>query len=70
MPGSSYELAHYLGAVINGSSMLGSSSPDTDHKRLFRRHARRALGLLGAPGRSDPPPPKTPARYRKDRGKK
>ncbi|MBK6518983.1 MAG: TetR/AcrR family transcriptional regulator [Polyangiaceae bacterium] len=70
VPGTAYEVAHFLGSLATGASVIGSSSPDTDYKRLFRRHVRRALGLLGAPGASDPPPPKTPSRYRKERSKR
>lgn len=62
--GSAYELAHFLGATLNGACLIGHSSPDTDWKRLFRRHARRALGLLGAPGATDPPAPRVPKPYR------
>jgi AcrR family transcriptional regulator len=61
--GSSYELAHMLGAVLHGTSAVGHSSPDTDWRGLFRRHVRRALGLLGRGGR-EPPPARVPAAYR------
>lgn len=63
--GSSYEVAHFLGALLNGSFLIGHSSSDTDWKRLYRRHVRRALGLLGAKGLTDPPPPRVPARWKK-----
>ena len=63
--GSSYEIAHYLGSLLNGSFLVGHSSADTDWKRLYRRHARRALGLLGVKGMTDPAPPRVPARWRK-----
>jgi AcrR family transcriptional regulator len=63
--GSSYEVAHFLGALLNGSFLIGHSSSDTDWKRLYRRHVRRALGLLGAKGMTDPLPPRVPARWKK-----
>jgi hypothetical protein len=65
--GTSYELAHYLGSLLTGAALIGHSTDDTDWKRLYRRHGRRALGLLGAP--QDPQPPAIPRRYRK-RGKR
>lgn len=61
---SSYELAHYLGALLNGAAMVGHSTDDTDWARLYRRHVRRALGLLGAEGQVDPPAPRVPKAYR------
>ncbi len=62
--GSSYEVAHYLGALAHGTAMVGSDA-DTDWKRLYRRHLRRALGHLGSSRGEDPPAPRTPKRYRK-----
>ncbi len=67
MSGSSYELAHYLGALANGACLVGHSSPDTDWSQLFRRHVRRALGLFGVPGRKDPKPPRIPKSYKSPR---
>lgn len=66
LEGSSYELAHFLGALATGSALIGHSSPDTDWPRLFRRHVRRALGLLAdRRAAGDPKPPRVPAAYRK-----
>lgn len=62
--GSAYEIAHYLGALLNGAALVGHSTPDTDWAALYRRHIRRALGLLGTGATSDPRPPKIPAHYR------
>ncbi len=67
LSGSSYELAHYLGGLLNGAALVGHSTDDTDWRRLFRRHARRALGLLGVDGLADPRPPRVPRRYRKEK---
>lgn len=64
--GSSYELSHFLGGLLNGAALIGHSPEDnTDYKQLFRRHARRALGLLGVEGQRDPRPPRIPPKYRK-----
>ncbi len=63
--GSTYELAHCLGALLNGTALIGHSSPDTDWAALYRRHLWRALGLLGSGARRDPRPPKIPAAYRR-----
>lgn len=68
--GSDYEISHFLGALLNGTAMVGHSSEDTDWRQLFRRHARRALGLLGAPGQKDPRAPRIPKRYRQTGGKR
>lgn len=65
--GSSYEIAHYLGALANGATLVGQSSPDTDWRRLFRRHAARALGLLNPKNGKGPAPPRIPARYKKQK---
>ena len=62
--GSDYELAHYLGALVTGSAIIGHSAGDTDWRQLFRRHAHRALGLFGAAGVTAPKAPRVPARYR------
>jgi AcrR family transcriptional regulator len=62
--GSSYEISHFLGGLLHGAALIGRSKDDSDWKQLFRRHARRALGLLGAEGWCDPRPPRIPARYR------
>lgn len=64
--GSPYEVSHFLGGLMNGAALIGQRpEDDTDYKQLFRRHARRALGLLGAEGMRDPKPPRIPKRYRK-----
>jgi len=65
--GSTYELAHYIGALLHGSACIGHSSPDTDFRGLFRRHVRRALGIGFGAYEDLPavPAPRTPARYRK-----
>lgn len=66
--GTTYELAHYLGALAVGGTLIGHSSAETDFRRLFRRHVRRALGLpLG--GRRGSVAPVTPERWKKN-GKK
>ena len=60
--GTAYEMAHYLGALANGAALIGhSSASETDWRRLYRRHVRRALGLPLA-GRAAPT---TPAAWRK-----
>jgi AcrR family transcriptional regulator len=64
LPGSSFEMSHFLGSVLNGAVITGHSGDDNDWKQLFRRHARRALGLLGVEGQSDPRAPRIPERYR------
>ncbi len=67
LEGTTYELAQFLGALLNGAATTGQSSPDTDWVALFRRHARRALGI-GFDSKFDDKPvaaPKTPLRYRK-----
>lgn len=63
LEGSSYEIAHYLGSLATGAALVGHSSPKTDWARLFRRHVRRALGLLGSG--KDPPPPRVPAEWKR-----
>jgi AcrR family transcriptional regulator len=63
--GSTYEMAHFLGALVNGAALVGHSSPDTDWPALFRRHALRALGKLGKRARATTPEPRIPAQYRK-----
>lgn len=68
LEGTSYEIAHYLGALATGASLIGHSSAKTDWRRLFRRHVRRALGRLG--DGADPPPPRVPPEYREGRGRK
>lgn len=67
--GSSYELAHYLGGLAMGAALVGHSSPDTDWRRLYRRHIQRALGLLG---RAEPKrrQARAPASTRKPKGDK
>jgi AcrR family transcriptional regulator len=65
--GSSYELAHFLGAVAHGSALVGHSTADTDWAQLYRRHIRRALGRLGTGRGKDPKPPAIPEKYRKRR---
>jgi hypothetical protein len=60
--GSAYEVAHFLGALLHGTATIGHSSRDTDWRRLYRRHVRRALGRLTE---RDPHPPAVPAKYRK-----
>lgn len=64
---TSYELAHYLGSLLNGIAMVGHSSPDTDFARLARRHVWRALGERSS-DRKVPAPPAVPARYRTKKG--
>lgn len=64
---SSYELAHYLGSLFHGAALVGHSSAETDWAALYRRHIRRALGLLGAKGQRDPKPPRVPAQYKSSR---
>ena len=62
--GTTYELAHFLGALANGAALVGHGSPDTDWRALYRRHGKRALGKL-IPGATDlGRPPKTPQQYR------
>lgn len=65
LEGTTYELAHYLGALVTGAGTVGhSSSSETDWRRLFRRHVRRALGLP-LTGKGAGAPPTTPERWKK-----
>jgi AcrR family transcriptional regulator len=67
--GTNYEMAHFLGSLVNGLTITGRPSGEADARRLFRRHMRRALGLpFGAvDGRPAVGPPVTPPHYRKQR---
>lgn len=67
--GTTYELSHFIGALLHGSACVGHTSPDTDFRALFRRHVRRALGIGFGPYEDLPAvgPPRTPARYRKEK---
>jgi AcrR family transcriptional regulator len=70
--GSDFEVAHYLGAVLNGAAIMNRTVPDADNAHFLRRHVRRALGLGFGTAHGWPalPAPKAPARYQTSRRRK
>lgn len=42
--GTTYELAHLLGAIFFGTALIGHSAPQQDWARLYRHHLDRVLG--------------------------
>lgn len=45
VPGTDFEVAHFLGALLTGASAIGHSQPGLDWEALYRGHVRRALRL-------------------------
>ncbi len=57
--GSDYQMAHLLGVLLCGGTIVGHSTPDQNWEALYRHHALHALGVAKRGGARTRPAPRT-----------